>query len=54
MSVLCSARVVTPSGVIDGGWVHVEAGVVAAVGSGTPPRGATVDLGGALVAAWLH
>jgi N-acetylglucosamine-6-phosphate deacetylase len=49
MSVLCGARVVTPSGVIDGGWVHVEAGVIGAVGSGIPPRGATVDLGGA----WL-
>ncbi len=49
MSVLCGARVVTPTGVIDGGWVQVEARVITAVGSGTPPGGGTADLGGA----WL-
>jgi N-acetylglucosamine-6-phosphate deacetylase len=49
VSVLCGARVVTPTGVIDGGWVQVEAGVITAVGSGTPPGGGTADLGGA----WL-
>jgi len=35
--------------VIAGGWVQVEAGVITAVGSGLPPGGGTVDLGGA----WL-
>ena len=49
MSVLCGARVVTPTGVINGGWVQVEAGVITAVGSGTPPAGGTAHLGGA----WL-
>jgi N-acetylglucosamine-6-phosphate deacetylase len=49
VSVLSGARVVTPTGVIAGGWVQVEAGVITAVGSGLPPGGGTVDLGGA----WL-
>ena len=49
MSVLSGARVVTPTGVLAGGWVQVEAGVITAVGSGLPPGGGTVDLGGA----WL-
>jgi N-acetylglucosamine-6-phosphate deacetylase len=49
VTVLSEARVVTPTGVLDGGWVQVEAGVITAVGSGTSPRGATTDLGGA----WL-
>lgn len=49
MSVLSGARVVTPTGVLAGGWVQVEEGVITAVGSGLPPGGGTVDLGGA----WL-
>ncbi|MGH3000050.1 MAG: 8-oxoguanine deaminase, partial [Gaiellaceae bacterium] len=31
------------------GWIHVENGVVAAVGGGAPPAGEHVDLGGAVV-----
>jgi len=39
MTALCGARVLTPTGVIDGGWVQVEAGAIPAVGPGTPPPG---------------
>ncbi|TAM84862.1 MAG: N-acetylglucosamine-6-phosphate deacetylase [Jatrophihabitans sp.] len=47
---LVDARVVTPEGVLDRGWVAIEAGRFAAVGSGTPPAAArTADLDGA----WL-
>jgi N-acetylglucosamine-6-phosphate deacetylase len=49
MTALCGARVLTPTGVIDGGWAQVEAGAITAVGRGTPPCSDTVDLGGA----WL-
>jgi len=49
MTALCGARDLTPTGVIDGCWVQVEAGAITAVGPGTPPPGDTVDLGGA----WL-
>ena len=45
---LAGARVVTPSAVLDGGWIEVAGGRIAAVGSGTPPSGAE-DLGGAWV-----
>jgi 8-oxoguanine deaminase len=31
------------------GWVHIEEGVIAAVGGGAPPAGEHVDLGGAVV-----
>ena len=34
---------------LDGGWIHVEDGRVAAVGSGDPPAGEREDLGGAVV-----
>jgi len=47
--VLTGARVVVPGGVLDGGWVHVRDGVIAAVGSGAPPSAPHTDLGGA----WL-
>ncbi len=49
MTALCGARVVTPTGVIDGGWAQVEAGAITAVGRGIPPCRDTIDLGGA----WL-
>jgi N-acetylglucosamine-6-phosphate deacetylase len=37
MTVLTGARVVTPSGVLEDGWVAVEGGTIAAVGSGSQP-----------------
>lgn len=40
-------RVVTPTGVLDPGWVTVEDGMIVDVGSGAPPVGVPVsDLGG--------
>jgi cytosine/adenosine deaminase-related metal-dependent hydrolase len=50
--ILANAHVVTcddDGTEIDGGWVHVEDGFVSAVGSGAPPAGERVDLGGGLV-----
>lgn len=47
---LAGARVVTPAGVLDDGWVQVEAGRIVDVGIGAPPAGVhRTDLGGA----WL-
>ncbi|HEX5192899.1 MAG TPA: N-acetylglucosamine-6-phosphate deacetylase [Solirubrobacteraceae bacterium] len=47
---LAGGRVVTPDGVIDGGWVHVAGPTIVAVGAGDrPPASAIVDLEGA----WL-
>jgi N-acetylglucosamine-6-phosphate deacetylase len=47
---LAGARVVTPHGVLDDGWVQVEAGRIVEVGIGRPPAGVRrTDLGGA----WL-
>ncbi len=46
---LAGGRVVTPGGVIEGGWVQIEAGVIAAMGPGPRPPGEAVDLAGA----WL-
>ena len=45
---LANARVVTPEGVVDQGWVAIEDGRIGAVGAGSPPPGAE-DLAGA----WL-
>ncbi|GAA0506594.1 N-acetylglucosamine-6-phosphate deacetylase [Saccharopolyspora thermophila] len=45
-SILAGARVVTPDGVQDRGWVRVSAGKITEVGSGEAPAGAAVDLGG--------
>ena len=45
---LAGGRVVTPGAVLDGGWIEVADGRIAAVGSGPPPAGAE-DLGGAWV-----
>jgi N-acetylglucosamine-6-phosphate deacetylase len=49
MTVLVGGRVVTPAGVLDGGWVELAGTAIVAVGSGPPPGGARVDLAGA----WL-
>jgi N-acetylglucosamine-6-phosphate deacetylase len=48
---LAGARVLTPWDDLGEGWVAVSAGRIEAVGSGAPPpAGATVDLGGRLLA----
>ncbi|HEX4661326.1 MAG TPA: N-acetylglucosamine-6-phosphate deacetylase [Streptosporangiaceae bacterium] len=48
-ALLAGARVVTPGGVIEGGWVQTEAGVITAMSPGPRPPGEAVDLAGA----WL-
>jgi N-acetylglucosamine-6-phosphate deacetylase len=48
VTVLGNARVVTPDGVLDPGWVAIDGGLITAVSSGAP-TGEFVDLGGA----WL-
>ena len=50
MTVLTNARVLTPAGFVDGGWVHVVGARIAEVGTGTPPAGLVVDLGGRTLA----
>lgn len=42
---IANGRVVTMDGVLEPGWVEVAAGLIAAVGSGAPPR-ADIDLAG--------
>jgi N-acetylglucosamine-6-phosphate deacetylase len=49
MTVLSGARVVTPDGVLDPGWVEVAGGRIAAVGAGAPPPDAPVEQ----VSGWL-
>ncbi|SHM52315.1 N-acetylglucosamine-6-phosphate deacetylase [Cryptosporangium aurantiacum] len=48
MTLLIGARVVTPSGVLDSGWVSVEGSTITDLGTGPAPGGAgpVVDLGG--------
>ncbi|HVX44573.1 MAG TPA: N-acetylglucosamine-6-phosphate deacetylase [Mycobacteriales bacterium] len=46
--ILAGARVVTPTGVLDPGWLQIEDGRISAVGPGAPPTSGT-DLGGAWV-----
>ncbi len=47
--VIMGGRVAAPDRVLDDGWVAVTDGRIAGVGSGTPPSGEQVDVGGALV-----
>ncbi len=47
--VIMGGRVAAPDRVLDDGWVAVSDGRIAGVGSGTPPSGEHVDVGGALV-----
>ncbi|MGW4520963.1 N-acetylglucosamine-6-phosphate deacetylase [Amycolatopsis sp. NPDC004378] len=46
---IMGGRVATPDRLLDDGWVAVTDGRIAGVGSGTPPSGEYVDVGGALV-----
>lgn len=46
MTVIADARVVTPDGVLDPGWVQVAGTRIAAVGAGTPPGLADLSLPG--------
>jgi N-acetylglucosamine-6-phosphate deacetylase len=48
MTVLAGARIVTPDGVIDDGWIETRGAQIVAVGTGEPPETA-VDLAGSWV-----
>lgn len=43
MDLVIRGRVVTPEQIIDNGWVAIEGGKIAAIGSGEAPSAATVD-----------
>ena len=45
MTLLAGARVVTPAGILDPGWISLREGRIVEVGAGAPPAGG-VDLGG--------
>jgi N-acetylglucosamine-6-phosphate deacetylase len=45
MTVLAGARVVTPTSILDPGWVEIVYGRITDVGSGTPPGGAEIVTG---------
>lgn len=47
--VLTGGTLALPEGLVEGGWLVVADGVISAVGTGTPPPGARLDLAGALV-----
>jgi N-acetylglucosamine-6-phosphate deacetylase len=47
--VITGGRVAGPARVLEDGWLSVTGGVISAVGSGTPPDGSRIDVGGALV-----
>jgi N-acetylglucosamine-6-phosphate deacetylase len=49
VTVLTNARIVTPRGALEPGWVSVAGGRIADIGTGAAPAGAHDDLGGA----WL-
>jgi N-acetylglucosamine-6-phosphate deacetylase len=49
MVVLAGGRIVTPDGVLDGGWLRTDGRTIAALGSGPPSAPADRDLGGAWV-----
>jgi len=53
MTVYAGARVVTPGGVLDRGWVSVEDGRIAAVGADAPPAGAHQLSGGWLLPGFI-
>jgi N-acetylglucosamine-6-phosphate deacetylase len=49
VSVLCGAGVVTPGGVLRDGWVAIDGSRITGVGTGPPPTGERIEVGGA----WL-
>jgi N-acetylglucosamine-6-phosphate deacetylase len=49
MTILCGASVLTPNGLWADGWVQVEDDCILEVGTGVPPPGVTIDLGGHLL-----
>ncbi len=44
--ILAGAQLVSPEGILDNGWLEVDGGTIAALGTGAPPRPADVELGG--------
>ncbi len=44
--ILAGAALVTPTEIVEEGWLEIEGGTIAALGPGAPPRPADVDLGG--------
>jgi N-acetylglucosamine-6-phosphate deacetylase len=47
--VLTGGRLALPEGLVDDGWLAVAGGRISGIGTGTPPPGEQVELGGALV-----
>ncbi|GAA5163644.1 N-acetylglucosamine-6-phosphate deacetylase [Amycolatopsis dongchuanensis] len=47
--VLTGGRLALPEGLVDDGWLAVADGRISGIGTGTPPPGEHVELGGALV-----
>ncbi|NIH77898.1 N-acetylglucosamine-6-phosphate deacetylase [Amycolatopsis viridis] len=47
--VLTGGRLALPEGLVDDGWLVVTGGTIAGIGTGTPPPGEQVDVGGAYV-----
>ncbi|SDX24445.1 N-acetylglucosamine-6-phosphate deacetylase [Amycolatopsis xylanica] len=47
--VITGGRVAGPDRLLDDGWIAVSGGLIKQIGSGTPPDGHHVDVGGALV-----
>ena len=52
-AIFADARTVTPSGLIENGWVGVASGKIAAVEAGTPPTGSSGSSPHILDGAWL-
>ena len=46
MTLLTGVRVVTPTGVLDPGWLRVDGERIAELGAGPPPHGDALELGG--------
>ena len=49
MTLLAGGRVVTPTGVLDPGWIDIEGPRIVGVGGGDPPRRGSTDMAGATV-----
>ncbi|WP_216217743.1 N-acetylglucosamine-6-phosphate deacetylase [Amycolatopsis aidingensis] len=46
---ITGARVASPNGIMDSGWLAVSGELITGLGTGVPPEGEQVDVGGALV-----